>query len=148
MEVVGVHHAGVSVSDLERSIAFYRDLLGLEVVGRRTVDHAYIGRIVGYPGVEIDQAFLAVPGSEHRVELLEYRGVERAPVDAQTANPGTAHLCLRVRDLPGIYARLVDAHVQAISAPIEVPLGPNAGALALYVADPDGIRIELVEPRP
>jgi catechol 2,3-dioxygenase-like lactoylglutathione lyase family enzyme len=144
--VTGSMHTGFQVADLDRSVAFYRDLLGFELVATRTVTDAYIGRIVGYPGVEIRQAFLRIPGSDHGLELLDYRGVEREAVDTRTANPGTAHICLTVSDLRDLHRRLSDAGVVFVSDPVEVPFGPNAGALALYLADPDGIRVELVQP--
>jgi lactoylglutathione lyase len=145
--VTGSVHTGFQVEDLERSIRFYRDLLGFELVGTRTVEDEYIGRIVGYPGVEIRQAFLKIPGSEHGLELLDYRGVDRQPVDTRTANPGTAHICLKVTGLPEMHRRLTEAGVVFVSDPVAVPFGPNAGALALYLQDPDGIRIELVQAR-
>lgn len=145
--VTGSVHTGFQVADLERSVRFYRDLLGFELRGTRVVDDVYIGRLVGYPGVEIHQAFLDIPGSDHWLELLEYRSVAREPVDAGTANPGTAHLCLTVSDLEALHEQLVAAGVVFMSPPVRVPTGPNEGALAAYLQDPDGIRIELVEPR-
>jgi catechol 2,3-dioxygenase-like lactoylglutathione lyase family enzyme len=145
-QVVGSSHTGYQVADLDRSLRFYRDMLGLAVRVRRVVDDPYIGRIVGYEGVEIDQAFLDIPGSDHWFELLEYRGVARDAVDPATANPGTAHLCLVVRDLTALVERL-RAHGHDLAGDlVEVPHGPNQGALAAYVKDPDGMRVELVQP--
>lgn len=146
--VTGSSHTGFQVADLDRSLRFYEDVLGLTVRVRRVVVDPYVGRIVGYEGVEIHQAFLDVPGSDHWLELLEYRAVERAAVDPATANPGTAHLCLVVRDLAALVQRLrVHGHELAGEL-VEVPHGPNEGALAVYVKDPDGIRVELVQPAP
>src|SRR5205823_6557114 len=84
------------------------------------------------------------------LDPIDYRGVERAPVDTSSANPGTAHICLFVRDLPRLYDELVAAGVGAVSAPVRVTSGPNEGRLAVYMIDPDGFRVELVtsEPEP
>lgn len=143
--VIGSLHTGLQVTDLERSIEFYTRMLGFTTRLRRTVTEPYIGEIVGYSGVEIREAFLDIPGSRHFLELLEYHNIEGVAVDAATANPGTAHLCLLVEDLGDLHTRLAAAGVEFLSDPVEPPVGPNAGGLVVYLIDPDGIRIELVQ---
>ena len=145
MTVAGAHHTGFHVADLQRSIAFYRDLLGFELVWERVNTEAYVRQIVGYPQAELHQALLRFPGSEHCLELIDYRGVERRPVDASPPNPGTGHICLLVRDLRGEYDRLTAAGVRSVSEPVLVTKGPNEGRLAVYMVDPDGFRVELLE---
>jgi lactoylglutathione lyase len=145
MKVVGSWHTGFQVADLERSLAFYRELLGFEIVWERVVDVEYIGRLVGYPGLELHQALLRIPGSEHCLELLDYRKVERTPVDTATANPGTAHICLMVDGLTEMHERLVAQGVRFVGGPLFPTTGPNVGRLVAYMMDPDGIRIELID---
>lgn len=148
MKVIGAWHTGFSVADLDRSLGFYRDLLGLELLWERTVDAEYLGELVGYPGVEIRQAMLAIPGSDHTLELNDYCNVDRAPVqNPQNANPGTAHICLIVDDLQALHARLAAADVAFLSEPISPTVGPNVGNLVVYGIDPDGIRLELLQRR-
>jgi catechol 2,3-dioxygenase-like lactoylglutathione lyase family enzyme len=148
MTVVGAWHTGFQVEDLERSLGFYRDLLGFEEVWRRVVTDDYIGTLVGYPGVELHQALLRIPGTEHCLELLDYRKVQRRPVDPRTANPGTAHICLIVRDLAALYERLRAAGVEFMSPPVTPTVGPNIGRLVVYMCDWDGIRVELLQLEP
>jgi lactoylglutathione lyase len=145
MSVVGSWHTGFQVADLDRSLAFYRDLLGFKQVWRRVVTDEYIGRLVGYPDLELHQALLRIPGSEHCLELLDYRSVERTAVDTRTANPGTAHICLVVRGLAEMYKTLLDAGVTFVSPPVVPPIGPNRGRLVAYMCDWDGIRVELLQ---
>lgn len=145
VNVVDVWHTGFQVADLKRSMYFYCDLLGFEVVWERTVEDDYIGELVGYPGLVLRQALLRIPGTGHCLELLDYRNVERTPVDTRTANPGTAHICLWVDDLAGLHERLTAAGVEFVSKPLFPTIGPNTGRLVAYMCDPDGIRIELVE---
>jgi catechol 2,3-dioxygenase-like lactoylglutathione lyase family enzyme len=145
MTVVGAWHTGFQVADLDRSLSFYTGLLGLEQVWRRVVTDDYIATLVGYPGLELHQALLRIPGTEHCLELLDYRNVERTPVDPRTANPGTAHICLLVDGLAALYVRLVDAGVTFVSAPVVPTVGPNLGRLVAYMQDWDGIRIELLQ---
>lgn len=139
------HHTGLQVADLERSLAFYRDILGFELVFAWNPKAPYIGELVGYPDVDLHSAILRPPNSEVFLELLEYRNVERSPVDTRTANPGTAHTAYFVDDLDSLYAKLVEKGVAVVSQPVTPTIGPNAGGRAVYVIDPDGIRVELIE---
>jgi lactoylglutathione lyase len=141
------HHTGLQVQDLERSVAFYRDILGFEVVFAWNPRAPYIGELVGYPDVDLHAAILRPPNSEVFLELLEYRNVERTPVDTRTANPGTAHTAYYVDDLDTLYAELVAKGVRSVSAPVTPTIGPNEGGRAVYLIDPDGIRVELIQTR-
>ena len=141
------HHTGLQVRDLERSVAFYRDVLGFEVVFAWNPRAPYIGELVGYPDVDLHAAILRPPNSEVFLELLEYRNVERTPVDTRTANPGTAHTAYFVDDLDALYAELTAKGVESVSPPVTPTIGPNAGGRAVYLIDPDGIRVELIQSR-
>ena len=74
--IEGVSHFGIQVADLATSIAFYRDLLGLELIAEWVRDQPYIQELVGYPGVELNVAVFRLPGSASFLEILEYRNVE------------------------------------------------------------------------
>jgi lactoylglutathione lyase len=139
------HHTGLQVADLERSLAFYRDLLGFELVFQWNPQAEYIGKLVGYPGVDLHAAILRVPNSEIFLELLEYKNVERHPVDTGTANPGTAHTAYFVDDMDVMYEKLIAAGVRSVSPPVSPTIGPNVGGKAVYLMDPDGIRVELIQ---
>lgn len=144
-QVVGYGHTGLQVTDLERSIRFYRDLLGFELLAERVAADEYLGTLVGCRGVEIHNAHLRVPGSDHIVELLEYRGVERDAVDTNTANPGTAHVCLWVDSVALTYEHLRSNGVGSVDEPVLITSGPNEGRTVVYMCDPDGIRVELLQ---
>lgn len=141
------HHVGLQVADLERSLAFYHGILGFELVFRWNPQAPYIGELVGYPSVDLHAAILRPPNSDVFLELLEYRDVERTPVDTATANPGTAHIAFFVDDLDTLYAELREKGVASVSAPVTPTIGPNEGGRAVYMKDPDGIRVELIQTR-
>lgn len=146
--VNALHHTGFTVTDLRRSLAFYQDLLGFEVVMTQEKRGGYLSEIVGYPGVHVKMAQLKAPASEHRIELFEYvspRGVRR-PLEPKLV--GASHACLVVDDLAGLYNRLhsVVGDDSFFSGPVEVDTGVNRGGLALYMRDPDGIILELFQP--
>ena len=69
------HHTGFTVNSLERSIAFYRDLLGLELVFQWNPQAPYISELVGYPEVDMHARCCACRASETFLELLEYRNI-------------------------------------------------------------------------
>jgi catechol 2,3-dioxygenase-like lactoylglutathione lyase family enzyme len=147
--IIGFFHGGVSVSDLERSLTFYVDLLGLEVAAQRDATDQYLRDIHGLPFRQVRMAFLRVPDSDTMVELLEYQGVARHRPPYQPSDPGTGHLCFFVADVAAIHRQLTAAGYPARSRePVEITAGPNKGARVIYTADPDGYPIELLQRRP
>jgi lactoylglutathione lyase len=148
--VTGLFHGGVAVRDMERSLAFYRDALGLEVhfdVVLETAD--YVRAVLGIAIRDARVVYLRVPGSETTfVELVEYRGVETDHHDPRAWQPGTGHLCFYVADAQALYERAVRLGFGSRSdGAVEIPAGPNRGSRACYLLDPDGYHVELFERR-
>jgi lactoylglutathione lyase len=143
-----VHHTGLTVRDLDRSVAFYRDLLGCSVVMEQSKVGGYLAAIVGYPDVSVRMAHLRAPSGELVIELFEYVSPPTIDVELEPAKVGNAHLCFLVPDLDAVYARLVPTGVSFFSPPVVVDTGANAGGKGLYLRDPDGIVLELFEPAP
>ncbi|WP_373070015.1 VOC family protein [Gemmatimonas sp.] len=139
------HHIGLTVASLERSVAFYRDVLGFDMVVSWNPRAPYIGTLVGYPDVDLHAAVLALPGSDGRLELLEYRNAVCEPVDPDNGRAGVAHIAFYVDSLDDLYARLSEAGVASVSTPVTPTIGPNIGGRAVYMIDPDGVRVELIE---
>jgi catechol 2,3-dioxygenase-like lactoylglutathione lyase family enzyme len=148
IEPRGIHHTGYTVSDLDRSVAFYRDLIGMEVIAEQEKRGGYLAEIVGYPDAHVRMAHMRVPGSGHVVELFEYLAPEGTRPDRiEPRDVGTAHLCFVVEDLPAAHRRLVDAGVETfVSPPVEVDTGINTGGFGVYLRDPDGIVVEIFQP--
>ncbi len=144
-QITGFHHVGITVSSLERSLGFYRDLLGFEEVMAWNPRAPYIDALVGYPGVDLHAAILKLPNSQARLELLEYRSIEATAIDGRNGNAGTAHIAFFVDNLDDIYRTLTAAGVDSVSEPVTPTIGPNRGGRAVYMVDPDGIRVELIQ---
>ncbi|GAA5071781.1 catechol 2,3-dioxygenase-like lactoylglutathione lyase family enzyme [Thermocatellispora tengchongensis] len=147
----GVWHFSFTVSDLDRSVAFYRDLLGFELVHTQDQDNAYTRSLVGYPDAVLRIAQLAVPGqprgvSTHDLELVEYVVPRGAGPGPARHLPGAAHLALTVEDALAEHERLSAAGVRFVSPPNAITAGINAGGYACYFLDPDEITLELVQP--
>ncbi len=144
----GVHHVGITVADLDRSVAFWERLVGGVARDRAVLDGPRVAEMVGYPGVRIERCWVDLPG-EVALELLHYRDRDEAPYPEGTAAPGNVHVCLRVPDMDAAHAHALACGARAVSErPIEVAAGPNAGTRLAYLRDPDGVTIELVQPAP
>jgi lactoylglutathione lyase len=143
---VAFGHVGLHVSDIERSIPFYRDVVGLAETERRLRDEAYLGTLTGYPGLRMDTCLLVDPASGLMLELLEVLSASGARVEPATANPGTAHICFIVDDVDAIYRRALESGHKAVNEPITPTAGRWKGGRSVYLLDPDRIRVEIVQP--
>lgn len=140
MRVLGLHHTGLRVSDLERSLGFYHELLGIPV--RERVDD--VGeeelRLAGWQGEQARIADLDL-GEGRVLELIELIG---APAPAGH----DMHVALEVDDVHEAYRRVTAAGYEARSDPVTLhDAGQHwTGATLVYVTDPDGTAVELVQP--
>jgi catechol 2,3-dioxygenase-like lactoylglutathione lyase family enzyme len=147
MTLLGVHHTGLVVKDLDRSIRFYHDLLGLEFYNEPTpwFSGPDLARGVGVPGAELRQVTFWV-GEHSTVELLEYRNPpQTAAAPVPNNRLGAAHVCFRVADVRATKAELEARGVEFYSDVNVVDDGPLAGWRWVYFSDPDGLALELVE---
>ena len=143
-----VHHVGITVRDVGRSVEFWSSFLGTEARWRQTLTAPYLGTVVGYPGVHIDAAVIDLPGGTI-LEILSYQVDDKTPNPPETANPGNVHICIEVDDIDAMWERAVACGAQPISpGPVLITHGPNQGVRGCYLRDPDGITFELFKPRP
>lgn len=144
--LASVHHVGLTVRDLDRSVAFYRDLLGCTVLMQQEKQGGYLAAIVGYPDAHVRMAHLMDPGGHLVIELFEYLTPAMLDSELEPRRLGNAHLCFLVADLDAEYQRLVPQGVDFLSGPVVVDTGANSGGKGVYLRDPDGITLELFQP--
>lgn len=147
MLFTGLDHVGFSVSDLDRSVAWYTDFFGDPPQLRKVWDVEYVSRIVGYPNCKMDCAFWRLPGGTI-LELIQYLEPPVGFVDMESYNAGNGHLCLVTEDLAADFERLRGRVQFRDPKPVRIPWGPYEGGWACYLRDPDGISIELMQMRP
>ena len=146
MTIKRCHHHGFTVSDIDRSVAFYQDVLGLELIRvspRRNLpsyDH-----ILGYQDVSLTVALLRHPADEFLLELMQYENPEGKVRPLENAFVGASHLAFDVEDVDAIYQRLTEAGHTAINTPVDIEREGVVVARAAYALDPDGISIELFQ---
>ncbi len=142
-----IDHVGISVADLDRSLAFYGGVLGLELIDRETIADETIADLTGYDAVEMDCADLD-SGDGRILELIQYRIPAAEPRRAELSAGGTLHLSLGVADVDAVLTALEGSEARVISRrPVlfDEPGSPWDGVRCVYVADPDGVVLELVQ---
>src|SRR5688572_17893438 len=138
------NHLGFTVSDLDRSVAFYRDLLGFTVAYERgEVTADYMPRLVGISGARLKVTGLDLAGLH--LDLIQYLAPEGEVSPNRTCDVGNGHVGFTVDDLWMAYHRLSEAGVTFKSEPVSITEGPNRGGWAVYFTDPDGITLEMIQ---
>jgi catechol 2,3-dioxygenase-like lactoylglutathione lyase family enzyme len=146
MAVKRLDHVAFTVSDLTRSISFWEALLGEEPTSRVEYGDPQDAEVIGYPNVRMSAAYFRLPGGT-LLELFQYRQpASEAPASSETYVVGNAHLGLVLEDLDPTLERL-RAHGTSYrsAAPVRLKGGAHAGGRSIYIRDPDGITIELLE---
>ena len=148
-EVIGVNHFAHIVANLDRSFAFYRDLLQLDVnISPRTFDpNPAIMRLGNTIGAQSRIGVLNVPGAGFGLELIEYKDIDRKPAHLHNQDPGAGNLILLVRDIDATLARLKSGGAKIVT--------PGGSALDIgnktrgaFIQDPDGFFVGLVQRDP
>jgi catechol 2,3-dioxygenase-like lactoylglutathione lyase family enzyme len=145
MTVRGIDHAGITVASVAAALGFYRDLLGLRVIDEGEDGGPELDSITGLSGVRIRYAELDLGGGQ-LLEVIEYDAPEGTPLAQRPCDPGASHLALRVDDVDAVCERLAAAGVTVPGRPTTITApGPWHGARCVYVDDPDGRTVELVQ---
>ena len=141
-----IDHVNIVVSNMERSLAFYEGVLGLKRGFEATLEGHWIETVTGLAAVNARCVFIEAPGSEVRLELLEYASPTG---DAISANAlpntlGLRHIAFVVDDMAALLKRLEAAGVALLSDPVEVPfaVGSMGRKRLCYFRDPDGVLLE------
>jgi len=165
-------HLGRQITDVEETMHFYHDLIGLELRGTRDQPRpfgrnrglqevAMLAQGVPDPYQQVSRvALLPIPGTaaapdgpEMTIEAIEIQGIERRAFHPSLADPGASYLKLLITDLDKTLALLKDERFPVITtgeSPVELSGWPGiAGKIrAVFVRDPDGYPVELMEVTP
>ncbi len=138
--IKGFHHPGIGVHDMEVSLRFYRDLLGLEVMSDVEFEGAVLDDITGLENAKV--RIVALKCGEDEVELFQYYKPASSSFskDYRQCDGGIIHVALLVDNLMELYEKLKEHGVASNSKPYNL-----GGGLCVYMRDPDGITIELME---
>jgi catechol 2,3-dioxygenase-like lactoylglutathione lyase family enzyme len=132
------HHVGITVTDLERALDFYRDTFGFEVLVRFSVAGDAFETGVGVDGASANFAHLDASGV--RLELVEYEPIGDDRRGDSVNDPGSKHLGLGVDDVDAFYDGLA-SDVETLSEPQTT----ESGTRILFLRDPEENLVEVIE---
>ena len=142
--VISTNHTSFTVSDLDRSIAFFRDILGFTATSKLPRSKSVIQSLTGVSKSDLMFAYLHGPG--HTLEVLEYLAPpDRSEVRPRPCDVGFAHIAFDVEDIDEIVTLASEHNVFPIGQITTVDQGPNQGGKAVYLRDSDGITVELIQ---
>ncbi len=142
--ITGVNHTSFTVSDLDKAVAFFRDMLGATVLSVADRPKDFSERVTGIRGARLYIGYVEL--GEHKIELIQYREGQGTTLDVSTNNVGSGHICFNVDDARALQKALEAKGVKFVAQPLEIPIGTNKGGFATYFRGPDGITIEFIQP--
>ena len=135
--------SSLAIEDTDRSLAFYRDLLGYIARPTGTVAEAVL-LLEGTPKAVARSTSTTPPGSTNVWFLWEFSQIERTKRVPKVQDPGASALSLLVDDLPALLERMKKAGTR-IETASGAPVGLGQGLRGTVVRSPDGLLIELIE---
>jgi len=137
-------HIGLCVSDLERSIAFYRDVFGYEIVSSIKIGPE-ADALLDLKNTKLDAVYMQRPGEDTRIELLYYHtpGFQQINEPRQVNLTGLTHLSFRTSDFDAVVAVAIKAGGSYLER--SATHNPTYKMKAGFILDPDQLRIELLE---
>ena len=145
--VIRVNHTGITVSDLDRVAAFFRDVLGFTVTEPVEQRGEAVSRMVGVPEAALRIAFCS--GGGHTIELIEYLNPRpTSEVRLPHNQTGFTHIAVLVEDIDEAGTAISKAGFELFGAPQTVPAGPRKGGKNVYARHGAGLVIELQQPPP
>lgn len=141
--ITGLNHVGVPVRDMATSVAWYRDVLGVEPTFVQRADQGpELDSAVQVDDADLDYAFVDLGNT--RLEFLHYLEPRGRDFSLRNCDVGAIHICFEVDDIDAAHQRLVDKHVAVNGPPALIESGPLAGWRFCYFRDPDGIQLEVI----
>ena len=143
--VTATGHTGITVSDLDNAVGYFRDALGLAVSAPIPCSGELFEQVTGVPGCVIDICYVTAPG--HTIELLCYSSPpDKISSGLRPCDNGHLHLCLEVDDIDAVIAAGRRYGFEPVNSVQLVREGPRAGRKVIYTRGPDNLIIELMEP--
>jgi lactoylglutathione lyase len=143
--IESAEHFSFTVSNLEETLHFFCDLLGLKATPTVEVESEELSKIIGMSQSKLRISVVELPDKKN-IELIEYVRPRGKRIDLNTSNPGVAHIAFSVSNLREMCDELSKKGVKFVSPPVEVPaLGTEGTWAVCYMRGPDGITFELIQ---
>lgn len=145
-----IYHVGLTVSDMDRSIAFYRDVLGLRFQGEILMEGPAAEAMFQRKNCRARVAYLN--GSEAAgmppVELIQFTDAQSRKLPSDLFTTSVSELCFYTADIDASYRQLQAHQVDCLSSPqtFDFTASGFGKSRAFYFRDPDGIMLEMMQP--
>ena len=143
--ITGIQHMSFTVSNLDDTIHFFSDILGLEVSSIREAKGERVEKILQIDGASLQICNVITPDNGN-IEFIEYLAPKGQKLDLRTCNTGVAHLGFEVDDVQKMYDDLINKGVKFNHPPVWADEGPMKGWGVCYAKGPDGITLEFMQP--
>ena len=138
-----VDHVAVNVTDMEKSLKFYHEVLGLKIIFQTERSGSDLDRALNAPGAKLRYSYLQADNT--CIGLIQYVNPAGKSYDRKTCDTGIMHLAFRVPDIEKAYAQLKEKGVRFNSSPVKIESGPQKGSVFAFFTDPDGITLEIFQ---
>jgi len=139
--MINMRHTGIVVSDIDKSLYFYRDLLGFQIKKDKVESGKYIDIFLGLKNATVQTVKMSL-NDTGMIELLHYKTHEETPRETKINQIGCTHIAVTVKDLDNVYDSFIKEGIEFINLP---HLSADGLAKVAFCKDPDGFFIELVE---
>ena len=139
--IKAIRHTGIVVSNINKSLHFYRDLLGFKIVRDNSEPGEFMDSVLSFENTEVRTIKMEAP-DKNLIELLHFKSHPGKPRSIDIAELGCSHIAFTVDNLDKEYERLLGEGVIFNASP---ETSPDNYAKVAFCRDPDGIWIELVE---
>jgi len=141
-------HAIHAVQDLDTTLAFYREVFGLNGTPQDFPNPA-VPQLTNAPGVTLRLSMMRLPG-KMLFELTHFKGVERKPARAAYTDPGAASIVFYVRDIDDVVSKARKANAPIVTTggmPVKITTA-GGKARSILLRDPDGFFVQVIEEAP
>ena len=145
--IKAIEHFSFTVSNLENSLDFFCNKLGMEATPVMEIDHPDVNQIIGMPDAHLRISLVKLPGDKN-IELIQYVRPEGKSIDLTTCNTGVAHVAFEESDVDALYKKLSGQSIAFLSPPVWTRGNEGKGQWGVcYLRGPDNITFELIEKR-
>ena len=138
-----IRHFGLVVSNLEKALVFYQDLLGLSIQGKTEESGDFISKMLSFENIKLKTVKLSANDNSTRLELLEFDNPSiNSTKKTSLFEPGFTHISLTVKNLDELYLRLKNSNIEFNSQPT---ISPNGTLKVVFCKDFEGNYLELIE---
>ena len=134
-------HTGIVVSDIEKSLHFYENLLGFKVIKRMDEEGSYIDNLLKLKNGKVTTIKMCLD-KRNMIELLYFHNFKKKNKEKKIYDIGLTHFSVTVDNISILYARLTKKGINFLSHP---QISSDGYAKVAFCKDPDGVFIEMVE---